>query len=281
MSAIGSASILLSHFFWCSGTAAFSSYCTVVALFCAIVFYISGSMLGASLTPSNAGEQLPSFSALRSSLLSLRNFWVFCAFGLIQVFNCHFNSNFLAITLRTLASNESDNSTARDLTESLVLAAAAMLPHIIVVLLAPVVERRSVYVVVKWLVALKIAVSLLFFNFGGSGGSALALILANKVFTEAICRHSGLILSDIVDEFSSLSHRSSEAISATLFGVNAFFTKPGQSLAPIAGRSMMLQRDRGSLLSTASLVPLACGSLQSVLLAMLTPRFENPLAKDM
>lgn len=44
-------------------------------------------------------------------------------------------------------------------------------------------------------------------------------------------RHGNLVLADIVDEDYVVNTRA-QSMSSAIFGANALFTKPGQSLAP-------------------------------------------------
>jgi hypothetical protein len=76
----------------------------------------------------NAPE--PSLKDFASDLLSHRNFWVFAGVNLLQVFNCHFNSNFLALSMNQMLSPGYSASTV-----SFLLSLTAILPHVIVVAL--------------------------------------------------------------------------------------------------------------------------------------------------
>ena len=71
-----------------------------------------------------------------------------------------------------------------------------------------------------------------------------------QVFTESICRHGNLVLADLVDE-DTVSFRRTSPISATIAGANALLTKPGQSIAPMAGW-LLLNADTAEKLDTSA-----------------------------
>lgn len=108
-----------------------------------------------------------------------RNFIIYCLIGVIQVFNCHFNSNLLALVLQRII----DSST---LTQTAVLFGSAVLPQLCVALLADMVVSRGLFVVVCGLLMAKTGVALLNSAFGDPSSITLAalFLLANKVVTE-------------------------------------------------------------------------------------------------
>jgi len=77
----------------------------------------------------------------------------------------------------------------------------------------------------------KIALSLLMFFYASPQNASLLVLflLTSKVFSEAICRHGNLLLSDVIDEDAVLNSRDT-SVSTLMFGANALFTKPGQAL---------------------------------------------------
>jgi hypothetical protein len=87
-------------------------------------------------------------------LLRFRNFWIFVLINLVQVFNCHFNSNFMSIFLDSLV-----GSGVSVFVHSFILSAAATLPHLFVVFLAPVIHKKSLYFLLEFLFLLKLSLA--------------------------------------------------------------------------------------------------------------------------
>lgn len=111
--------------------------------------------------------------------LMRRNFVIFCLLGIIQVFNCHFNSNLLALVLARVFDSSAFTQTA-------VLFGSAVLPQLCVALLADSVVSRGLFAVVSGLLLAKTGVALLNSLFGNPSVVMLAalFLLANKVVTE-------------------------------------------------------------------------------------------------
>jgi Na+/melibiose symporter-like transporter len=135
-SIFGSCFVFIANVLWNeSDIASFRMFCLVVAFLSLLSFQISYSMLQDLNDPEmaepvvlNAPE--PSLKDFASDLLSHRNFWVFAGVNLLQVFNCHFNSNFLALSMNQMLSPGFSASTV-----SFLLSLTAILPHVVVVAL--------------------------------------------------------------------------------------------------------------------------------------------------
>ena len=65
-----------------------------------------------------------------------------------------------------------------------------------------------------------------------------SIIYSNRVFTEGTCKLLSLVISDLIDEDYVRNNRD-EPISALMFGMANFLAKPGQTLAPIIGTSLI------------------------------------------
>jgi hypothetical protein len=83
-------------------------------------------------------NRTPSLRLFVNQLLRWKNFWLFVFINLIQVFNCHFNSNFLTVFMEHLVGNS-----ISPFMQSVVLSLASMLPHAFVVLIAPYIPRKG------------------------------------------------------------------------------------------------------------------------------------------
>ena len=125
--------------------------------------------------------------------------------------------------------------------------------------LTPVITRIGVYSTIRSLVLLKLAMaSSLYLSNSTLGWESAALFMfVCRILTEAICKLTPLIVSDIVDEDLKL-HNRSKSMSAVIFGLDALVTKPAVSLAPIFGAfvlQQMMDEDEssgGSLVIAAS-----------------------------
>uniref|UniRef100_A0A452VFR5 Major facilitator superfamily domain containing 13A n=1 Tax=Ursus maritimus TaxID=29073 RepID=A0A452VFR5_URSMA len=185
-----------------------------------------------------------------------RNFLWFVGMDLVQVFHCHFNSNFFPLFLEHLLSDHISLSTG-----SFLLGVSYVAPHLNNLYFLPLCRRWGVYAVVRGLFLLKLGLSLLMLLAGPDRPSLLCLFIAryalppsaphiplshpfilapslfagsNRVFTEGTCKLLTLVVSDLVDEDLVLNHRK-QAASALLFGMVALVTKPGQTFAPLLG----------------------------------------------
>ncbi|MBV95413.1 transmembrane domain-containing protein, partial [Eschrichtius robustus] len=159
-----------------------------------------------------------------------RNFLWFVGMDLVQVFHCHFNSNFFPLFLEHLLSDHISLSTG-----SFLLGISYVAPHLNNLYFLPLCRRWGVYAVVRGLFLLKLGLSLLMLLAGPDRPGLLCLFIAsNRVFTEGTCKLLTLVVTDLVDEDLVLNHRK-QAASALLFGMVALVTKPGQTFAPLLG----------------------------------------------
>ncbi|XP_058527666.1 transmembrane protein 180 isoform X3 [Ochotona princeps] len=159
-----------------------------------------------------------------------QNFLWFVGMDLVQVFHCHFNSNFFPLFLEHLLSDQISLSTG-----SFLLGVSYVAPHLNNLYFLPLCRRWGVYAVVRGLFLLKLGLSLLMLLAGPDRPGLLCIFIAsNRVFTEGTCKLLTLVVTDLVDEDLVLNHRK-QAASALLFGMVALVTKPGQTFAPLLG----------------------------------------------
>ncbi|CAD5112739.1 DgyrCDS1958 [Dimorphilus gyrociliatus] len=114
----------------------------------------------------------------------------------------------------------------------------------------------------------KVLFAILMFFFVGPNGSYVIIgifIATNRMFTEGTCKLLGLIISDLVDEDTVIQNRK-QPVSALVYGTAALLAKPGQTLAPLIGLSLLgfltgndifSQVDNHSLKLDATLLPQA------------------------
>ncbi|XP_061564393.1 transmembrane protein 180 [Cololabis saira] len=158
------------------------------------------------------------------------NFMWFVSMNLIQVFHCHFNSNFFPLFLEHLLSDSISASTG-----SILLGISYIAPHLNNLYFLTLCQRYGVYQVIRWLFMLKLGLSVVMLLAGADHIYLLCIFIAsNRVFTEGTCKLLKLVISDLVDE-DFVVNRRQQATSALLFGMVALLTKPGQTFAPLIG----------------------------------------------
>lgn len=158
------------------------------------------------------------------------NFLWFASMNLVQVFHCHFNSNFFPLFLEHLLSDRISASTG-----SFLLGFSYIAPHLNNLYFLSLCGRYGVYTVVRWLFFLKLILSVIMLLAGPDQIYLLCIFIAsNRVFTEGTCKLLNLVISDLVDE-DLVMNRRQQAASALLFGMVALVTKPGQTFAPLIG----------------------------------------------
>jgi Na+/melibiose symporter-like transporter len=166
-SGIGSASVFVSHMYWDKDDVVpFQTFCCALALVAVVGFLYSGLTMRAhylraklrrssntslSSAPSSSPpssstatartlDVRPSLGTFVSQLYKQRNFWIWVSFSLVQVFNCHYNSNFMSIFLDSFLS-----LTYSPAVHSTVVCLASTFPHILVVLFSPFVKKHGMY----------------------------------------------------------------------------------------------------------------------------------------
>ncbi|KAJ3607727.1 hypothetical protein NHX12_024778 [Muraenolepis orangiensis] len=249
-SAAGSLSVFLSYCFWDKeDLSRFRVFCVALAGLSALGFAAVSRLLSrrfrnllqpgrgeaAGLRELSVGQALPQDQAFTvgqylRQLSKHKNFMWFAAMNLVQVFHCHFNSNFFPLFLEHLLSDSISSSAG-----SLLLGVSYMAPHLNNLYFLSLSRRYGVYQVIQWLFMLKLVLSCAMLLAGPDHVYLLCVFIAsNRVFTEGTCKLLNLVTCDLVDEDFVLNRRR-QAASALLFGMVALVTKPGQTLAPLVG----------------------------------------------
>ncbi|KAM6266219.1 transmembrane protein 180 isoform 2-T2 [Porphyrio hochstetteri] len=222
-SAIGSLSVFMSYAVWNKENFfSFRIFCVVLALCSIAGFTLSTQLLRQRFEADGKTkwDQKSTLKELYIEKLSVpqekritlaeylqqlsrhRNFLWFVCMNLVQVFHCHFNSNFFPLFLEHLLSDQISVSTGSFL---------------------------------LGLFFLKLALSVVMLLAGPDQVYLLCIFIAsNRVFTEGTCKLLNLVVTDLVDEDLVLNRRK-QAASALLFGMVALVTKPGQTFAPLIG----------------------------------------------
>eukprot|EP00282_Hemiselmis_andersenii_P028384 CAMPEP_0169468780 /NCGR_PEP_ID=MMETSP1042-20121227/23110_1 /TAXON_ID=464988 /ORGANISM="Hemiselmis andersenii, Strain CCMP1180" /LENGTH=476 /DNA_ID=CAMNT_0009582175 /DNA_START=465 /DNA_END=1895 /DNA_ORIENTATION=+ len=244
---LGSLSSFFGHMYWSQdaqggGVGPFRRFSTVVALLATIGFAFSAekvctdadrhreSKLVAEGGEASERKKPPlSMATVVRQMMKHKNFGLFTLVSALQVFECTFEKNFLSIFVDLLMQDVSKH------TRSLIISTSFVLPWIVTILLAPAVSRFGVRSVIIASFCLKVLLGVIALAVGLKRPLFIgAFAVMTRVFTECVCRLGPLVLSDLVDEDKVL-HSRARTMSAMFIGTNSFFTKPGESLAPMLG----------------------------------------------
>ncbi|KAM6443132.1 transmembrane protein 180 isoform 1-T2 [Liasis olivaceus] len=250
-SAIGSLSVFMSYAVWNKEDFfSFRVFCVALAFCSALGFTLATWLLRQWLQtdghmkwdenealkelyidhPSRNQEKRITLAEYLKQLSRHHNFLWFVSMNLMQVFHCHFNSNFFPLFLEHLLSDRISLSMG-----SFLLGVSYVAPHLNNLYFLSLCRRWGVYAVVRGLFFLKLLLSVIMLLAGPDWIYLLCFFIAsNRVFTEGTCKLLNLVVSDLVDEDLVLNRRQ-QAASALLFGMVALVTKPGQTFAPLIG----------------------------------------------
>ncbi|PVD30968.1 hypothetical protein C0Q70_10244 [Pomacea canaliculata] len=163
-------------------------------------------------------------------IFSHKNFMWFAAMNLVQVFHCHFNSNFFPLFLENLLGDAVSPTVT-----SFLLGLSFVAPHINNLYFLYLCRKWGVYFVIRMLFGVKLLMAVFMLIVGPGNLVFLCIFIAsNRVFTEGTCKLLSLVISDLVDEDYML-HNRKQAVSALIFGTAALLSKPGQTFAPLIG----------------------------------------------
>ena len=251
-SVLGCLSVFFSYHFWgTEGPGAFRSFVAVLSLLSLTGFLVStfglqrgverGDVMASPGFYDNNGpdssQHTPSVTQyLRDWFTFLRevgtepNFVYFFLMHLVQVFHCHFNSNFFPLFLDFLLGETYSRST-----KSILLGVSFLLPHVNNIAFSSLAAKYGLYSVITALFSCKLVLALVIWLAGmGKLPLLVFFILSNRIFTEGTCKLIGLCVTDLVDEDFVL-HNRKETVSALIFGTTNLVAKPGQTLAPLLG----------------------------------------------
>jgi len=248
-SALGSASVFISYAVWDkSRLLPFQTLCLTVASAVIVGFFICCSILqwefedrkkfdDAKENPTivihesfQMNEKSISAAEYGKQLLKQKNFLWFAFMNLIQVFHCHFNSNFFPLFIEHLLGHVITPGTG-----AMILGISFLIPHLNNLYFLSLCRKYGSYSVIKWLFCIKVLLAGAMWCFGPGWWILLCIFIAsNRVFTEGTCKLLSLVISDLVDEDFVVNRRKT-AVSALVFGMAALLSKPGQTLAPLLG----------------------------------------------
>ncbi|CAM1307001.1 TMEM180 (predicted) [Pycnogonum litorale] len=305
-SAVGSLSVFASYFFWDkSNLHSFRHFCVLLAVISFVGFYYTCRLLrrcfssadvihkkkdDASFDSTVSRSSFNDVKKFVKQLTKHKNFFLFAIMNLLQVFHCHFNSNFFPVFLDVLLGNKLSPSTA-----SLLLGFSFLAPHINNLYFLSLCRKHGTYAVIFYLFVSKLILSALMGGVGPDHIYLLCIFVAcNRIFTEGTCKLLNLIISDLVDEDFVL-HQRKQSISALIFGTSSLMAKPGQTLAPLIGMYLLSlltgkevfqnedvrgfkfgkstgEVERRACFNLLLYVPIICGFLQLVIWSQFTLR---------
>ncbi|XP_068102904.1 transmembrane protein 180-like [Hyperolius riggenbachi] len=167
--------------------------------------------------------------SLTRQILTQKNFLLFVAMNFFQVFHATFCSNFMMIFADNLIPKDALPSTVR----SIMYGAGSIFPQILILVSHSLLSNHGYYKVILWGFYIEAFSAVFMLLVGPQHYYFLAAFLVtNMVLVYASFSLFNLPLADIVDADLS-NYRRKSPLSSMVFGTNALFTKPAQSLAPM------------------------------------------------
>lgn len=216
--------------------AAFQGFCLLVALLgCACMVYTgfySESRFDSKSTDDGCRHEALSLSAVLTmtwQILTNTDFQKFVAMNFFQVFLLAFCNNFAMI----FADHLIPPDVLPSLAKSLMYGAGFICPQLLVLCTQNLLHVIGYYRLILITFIIEAVAAVVMYLLGSSHYYCLALfITVNMVLVQAAFSLFGLPLADIIDS-DLQTHKRSSPLSSMVFGTNALFTKPAQSLAPM------------------------------------------------
>lgn len=181
-----------------------------------------------------------SFSSLRTQtwqILTNRDFQLFVLMNFFQVFTLAFFNNFTMIFAEHLIPPDVLPSLAK----SIMYGAGFICPQLLVLSCQSLLHGLGYYKIILFTFYLEAGMAAVMLALGPQHYYVLAFFLTvNMVIIQAAFSLFGLPLADIIDA-DMQKYKRSFPLSSMVFGTNALFTKPGQSLAPMIVVSILNQ----------------------------------------
>lgn len=173
-----------------------------------------------------------SFSMLRTlmwQILTNRDFQHFVVMNFFQVFMLAFFNNFTMIFTEHLIPPDVLPSLAK----SIMYGAGFICPQLLVLICQSLLHGYGYYRIILFTFYIETGMAAVMLALGPQHYYFLAFFLTvNMVIIQASFSLFGLPLADIIDT-DLLNYKRSSPLSSMVFGTNALFTKPAQSLAPM------------------------------------------------
>ncbi|XP_068749576.1 transmembrane protein 180-like [Montipora capricornis] len=173
-------------------------------------------------------SQIPLFTLLRQ-ILAQRSFVCFVVMNFFQVFHTTFCSNFFLIFVEHLIGSD----VIPAILYSLLTGSVFLLPKILVLAISPLLAKFGSYKVILWSFYTKVSLPAIVYLAGRNNIWVLYLFLIiDNCLPSATFSLFNLSVSDIIDDDLE-KYKRNAPVSSMIFGTNALFTKPAQSLAPM------------------------------------------------
>ncbi|KAM9493384.1 transmembrane protein 180-like isoform 2-T2 [Clarias gariepinus] len=251
---------------------AFQVFCVCVALLgCACMVYTglrSESRFDTKIAETSTQQKPPlSFSAVATmtwQILTNRDFQLFVLMNFFQVFLLAFFNNFAMI----FADNLIPTDALPQLAKSIMYGAGFICPQLLVLCSQNLLHGIGYYRIILITFAMEAGGALVMVLLGSEHYYCLALFITiNMILVQAAFSLFNLPLADIIDSDLQKYKRSSP-LSSMVFGTNALFTKPAQSLAPMLVVSILNQYGYESMKSGNVTDQSALEALHSVMFYM-------------
>ncbi|XP_078675083.1 transmembrane protein 180-like [Branchiostoma floridae x Branchiostoma belcheri] len=185
------------------------------------------AFLEAESQPKDDGNS-SSFWKLTWQIVTQKNFVLFVTMNFLQTFHKTFLINFAMIFVDNLLPKDMFSS----LTRSVLYGSGFFISPITALLLSPVVERVGSYRVILASFHLELVCAVGMFLAGPQPWLIILYLLMDMSIPGAIFNLFNISVSDIIDADCKKYARKTP-LSSMFFGMNALFTKPAQSLAPM------------------------------------------------
>ncbi|XP_010895714.2 transmembrane protein 180 [Esox lucius] len=192
------------------------------------------------INDQDSGQSALSFSSVTSMTLQIltnKDFQLFVVMNFFQVFMVAFCNNFTMIFVEHLIPPDVLPSLAK----SFMYGAGFICPQLLVLSGHRLLHRLGYYKIILLTFYVEAGMAAAMLLLGPYHYYILAFFLtANMVLIQAAFSLFNLPLADIIDS-DLQKHKRSSPLSSMVFGTNALFTKPAQSLAPIMVVSILNQ----------------------------------------
>ncbi|XP_036944619.1 transmembrane protein 180 [Acanthopagrus latus] len=188
-------------------------------------------------TPDQSAVSFSTLRTLMWQILTERDFQLFVVMNFFQVFMLAFFNNFTMIFTEHLIPPDVLPSLAK----SVMYGAGFICPQLLVLTCQKLLHGLGYYKIILFTFYLEAGMAVIMLALGPQHYYILAFFLTvNMVLIQATFSLFGLPLADIIDTDLQKYKRSSP-LSSMVFGTNALFTKPGQSLAPMLALNILNQ----------------------------------------
>ncbi|XP_030263780.1 transmembrane protein 180-like [Sparus aurata] len=188
-------------------------------------------------TPDQSAVSFSTLRTLMWQILTQRDFQLFVVMNFFQVFMLAFFNNFTMIFTEHLIPPDVLPSLAK----SIMYGAGFICPQLLVLTCQNLLHGLGYYKIILFTFYLEAGMAVIMLALGPQHYYILAFFLTvNMILIQATFSLFGLPLADIIDTDLQKYKRSSP-LSSMVFGTNALFTKPGQSLAPMLALNILNQ----------------------------------------